>query len=66
MELVISTLDPTHKLPRHIAIIMDGNGRWAELRNLSRDKGHVRGIEATRTTIAVSYTHLTLPTNREV
>ncbi len=51
MELVISTLDPTHKLPRHIAIIMDGNGRWAELRNLSRDKGHVRGIEATRTTI---------------
>jgi undecaprenyl diphosphate synthase len=30
---------------------MDGNGRWAKLRNLSRDKGHVRGIEATRVAI---------------
>ncbi len=45
------TLDSSHRLPRHIAIIMDGNGRWAELRNLSRKKGHVRGIEATRVAI---------------
>jgi len=30
---------------------MDGNGRWAKLRNLSRNKGHVQGIEATRITI---------------
>ena len=47
----MSTLDSSHRLPRHIAIIMDGNGRWAELRNLSRKKGHVRGIEATRVAI---------------
>ena len=47
----MSTLDPSHRLPRHIAIIMDGNGRWAKLRNLSRNKGHVRGIEATRVAI---------------
>ena len=47
----MSTLDPNQRLPRHIAIIMDGNGRWAQLRNLSRDKGHVRGIEATRVVI---------------
>ena len=47
----MSTLDSSHRLPRHIAIIMDGNGRWAELQNLSRKKGHVRGIEATRVAI---------------
>ena len=47
----MSTLGPNQRLPRHIAIIMDGNGRWAKLRNLSRDKGHVRGIEATRVAI---------------
>ena len=49
----MSTLDSSHRLPRHIAIIMDGNGRWAELKNLSRKKGHVRGIEATR--VAIEY-----------
>ena len=47
----MSTLDSSHRLPRHIAIIMDGNGRWAELRNLSRKQGHVRGLEATRVAI---------------
>lgn len=31
-------------LPRHVAIIMDGNGRWAEHRSLSRVIGHVRGV----------------------
>lgn len=33
------------KLPRHIAIIMDGNGRWAKKRGLPRSAGHVRGAE---------------------
>ena len=47
----MSTLDSSHRLPRHIAIIMDGNGRWAELQNLSRKKGHIRGVEATRVVI---------------
>lgn len=38
-------LDPT-KLPRHIAIIMDGNGRWASARNLPRAEGHARGADS--------------------
>jgi undecaprenyl diphosphate synthase len=39
-------------LPRHIAIIMDGNGRWAETRGLPRVAGHRRGAEAVRRTVA--------------
>ena len=35
-------------LPRHIAIIMDGNGRWAKARGLPRIAGHRRGAEAAR------------------
>ena len=34
------------KLPRHVAIIMDGNGRWAEREGVSRIKGHTAGMEA--------------------
>ncbi len=37
--------------PRHIAIIMDGNGRWAKARGLPRIAGHRRGVEAVRRTI---------------
>jgi undecaprenyl diphosphate synthase len=36
------------KLPQHIAIIMDGNGRWAKKRNLERIVGHQKGIESAR------------------
>ncbi len=43
----MSKLDP-EKIPRHVAIIPDGNGRWAELRNLPRDEGHLKGVEAVR------------------
>ena len=35
-------------LPRHVAIIMDGNGRWARARNLPREEGHRRGVENVR------------------
>ncbi len=38
-------------LPKHIAIIMDGNGRWAKQRNLPRIEGHKAGIEAVRSTV---------------
>jgi undecaprenyl diphosphate synthase len=38
----------SQSLPRHIAIIMDGNGRWAETRGLSRAEGHKAGAEAAR------------------
>jgi undecaprenyl diphosphate synthase len=36
------------KLPRHIAIIMDGNGRWAKKQSLSRISGHIKGVNAVR------------------
>jgi len=38
-------------IPRHIAIIMDGNGRWAAQRGLPRGEGHRRGVEALRRTV---------------
>jgi len=38
-------------VPQHIGIIMDGNGRWAEMRNLPRIAGHKEGIEAVRRTV---------------
>jgi undecaprenyl diphosphate synthase len=43
--------EPTFKVPRHVAIIMDGNGRWAAARGLPRVEGHRRGVEALRRTI---------------
>lgn len=40
-----------NKLPRHVAIIMDGNGRWAQKKGLSRDKGHRQGVETLKKTV---------------
>ena len=42
---------PASEMPRHVAIIMDGNGRWASARGLPRVEGHRRGVEALRRTI---------------
>ena len=39
------------RLPRHIAIIMDGNGRWARRRHLPRTEGHRRGVDVSRETV---------------
>jgi undecaprenyl diphosphate synthase len=39
------------KLPKHIAIIMDGNGRWARKRSLNRITGHQKGMESVRETV---------------
>jgi undecaprenyl diphosphate synthase len=51
-------------LPRHVAIIMDGNGRWASSRGLPRLEGHRRGVEAVRRTVRAATTlgieHLTV------
>jgi undecaprenyl diphosphate synthase len=45
---------PAHgALPRHVAIIMDGNGRWASARRLPRIAGHRRGADAVRDTVRV-------------
>jgi undecaprenyl diphosphate synthase len=38
-------------MPRHVAVIMDGNGRWAAARGLPRVEGHRRGVEALRKTV---------------
>jgi len=43
-----------NKLPRHVAIIMDGNGRWARRRGLVRIKGHVAGVESVRTIVRLA------------
>ncbi|MDR2669602.1 MAG: di-trans,poly-cis-decaprenylcistransferase [Desulfovibrio sp.] len=43
--------DPPGKLPGHVAIIMDGNGRWAEARNLPRSEGHRAGTAAARAAV---------------
>lgn len=54
------------RLPRHVAIIMDGNGRWAKARGLDRSQGHVEGVNTVRriTTEAsnLGIGHLTLYT----
>ena len=75
--MAVEGIDPT-RVPRHIAAVMDGNGRWAQRRGLKRTEGHAAGEEALFDAVegalelgvkwltAVSYTHLTLPTNREV
>lgn len=48
--LLAEAVDPD-RLPAHIAIIMDGNGRWARRRNLPRVAGHRAGIEPVRSTV---------------
>ena len=53
-------LPPPRPLPRHIAIIMDGNGRWAQARGLPRIAGHRRGAEALRRTL-IAASELAIP-----
>src|SRR6476619_1690289 len=47
---VYKHLDPT-RLPKHIAIIMDGNGRWARRRHMPRVAGHRAGVASVRSTV---------------
>ncbi len=51
MSAVAASSDDGGHEPRHIAIIMDGNGRWAKRRHLPRVLGHQRGVEAVRRTV---------------
>ena len=57
---------PVASLPAHIAIIMDGNGRWAQERGLSRSEGHKAGVRAAKAIVTECRTlgirHLTLYT----
>ena len=52
IEELVTKLEPD-LLPKHVAIIMDGNGRWAELRSLPRIAGHREGIKSVREMITV-------------
>ncbi|KAA9301986.1 MULTISPECIES: isoprenyl transferase [Aerococcus] len=47
-------LNPELPLPQHVAIIMDGNGRWAEERGLKRTEGHKEGLNALKRTIVAA------------
>src|SRR5437763_13309122 len=49
-HLAAAGLDPD-RLPQHVAVIMDGNGRWAQQRGLPRIEGHRRGVQSVRSTI---------------
>ena len=44
-------MDEQKKIPRHVAIIMDGNGRWAERRKLPRKMGHAEGCKVLEQTV---------------
>ena len=65
VDLCLPPIDvPPERRPRHIAIIMDGNGRWAERQNLPRIAGHQRGVASVRRTTEeaarLKIEHLTL------
>lgn len=49
----MTRIDPK-RLPRHVAVIMDGNGRWAKKRGMSRINGHRKGAEAVREVVETS------------
>jgi undecaprenyl diphosphate synthase len=42
---------PDRRVPEHIAIIMDGNGRWAQAKGLARTEGHAKGADSVRATV---------------
>ncbi|UCF81993.1 MAG: di-trans,poly-cis-decaprenylcistransferase, partial [Desulfobacteraceae bacterium] len=49
----MTLIDPK-RLPKHVAVIMDGNGRWAKKRGISRVRGHEKGAEAVRKIVRAS------------
>ena len=63
MDANLSQIDPA-TLPRHVAIIMDGNGRWAQERGLGRVRGHEQGADSVRAVVEearrLGLAHLTL------
>ncbi len=52
-DVSLDALD-LERVPRHVSIIMDGNGRWATARGLDRSKGHVAGVDALREAVTTS------------
>lgn len=53
-EKIIESIDFS-RLPLHVAIIMDGNGRWAKMRKLPRIEGHKAGIQSVRVAVETAY-----------
>ena len=49
-DIALEDLD-LERLPSHVSIIMDGNGRWAQARGLDRSQGHVAGVDSLRETV---------------
>jgi undecaprenyl diphosphate synthase len=49
-ESLVRRIDPS-RIPRHVAVIMDGNGRWAKQRNMSRIEGHKAASESVRAVV---------------
>ena len=52
-DIALSDID-LEKLPSHVSIIMDGNGRWAKARGLDRSYGHVAGVDSLREAVTTS------------
>lgn len=52
-ESSTSVVPPSAEIPRHVAVIMDGNGRWAKKRGLPRIAGHRKGVEVVRSMVQV-------------
>ena len=52
-DIALSDVD-LEKLPSHVSIIMDGNGRWAKARGLDRSFGHIAGVDSLRETVTTS------------
>ena len=50
--LVQQTESNVKKTPQHVAIIMDGNGRWAQMQGKNRVSGHKAGVESVRAVVA--------------
>tara|TARA_B100001996_G_scaffold152477_1_gene116039 strand:- start:3657 stop:4409 length:753 start_codon:yes stop_codon:yes gene_type:complete len=65
-DILRDKISANANLPKHIAIIMDGNGRWAKLKNLPRAAGHKEGINSVREIVRIcgeiGISHLTLYT----
>jgi len=51
MDDALQHSEPNGEIPTHVAIIMDGNGRWAEARGLPRSRGHRKGAESFKTAV---------------
>lgn len=47
-------MDSNKRIPKHVSIIMDGNGRWATARGMSRSRGHIKGVESIRACLSAA------------